>query len=62
MNESAPSSLCKCRIRPEEVGSVDAVQQGEMGRTKDDLAAVQYADKLVPGRFIVIDLQQLYES
>ena len=33
-----------------------------MKRTEDDLATIQYANELVPWRFVVVDLQQLCKS
>ena len=48
-------------MSPEGV-SVYVQGQGSTRRTKDDLATVQYTDELVPGRLVVVDLQQLYRQ
>lgn len=55
-NESAPSSFFICLIRPESRSTTLFVSSA-FGLTEYDLAAVQYTDKLVPRRLVMVDLQ-----
>lgn len=71
-NESALSSVPRCRIRP-----ISSDQRASKGisvsivagfcsslrgeRTKYDLATVQYTDELIPRSFIVVDLHEFYD-
>lgn len=62
--EVSSEPLLACRSRPSPCQPEPPTSSGDgtalsHGHTKDDLAAVEDTDHLVPWRFVVVDLEQL---
>jgi hypothetical protein len=59
--ESAPSSLFRCRISPACMTNGENMQPRHSERqTKDDLAAIQNANKFIAWCLVVIDLDEFW--